>query len=73
MANNHFNYQNSSITETSRVTINSEQPVTAPAEQNESSHFVPEVKQIANGQQKNSKTCGNGEVDDMLNHESTDI
>ncbi|XP_035512026.1 calcitonin gene-related peptide type 1 receptor [Morone saxatilis] len=67
ITNNHFNYHNSSITETSRATINLEQPAAAPSV---NSHFV---QQKANGQQKNSKTCSNGEVDMINKLETTDI
>lgn len=67
---NHFN--NSSITETSRATINLEQP-SASSEQNENRPFMSNMQQKANGQQKNSKTCSNGEMDRLNKLETTDI
>ncbi|XP_044068840.1 calcitonin gene-related peptide type 1 receptor isoform X2 [Siniperca chuatsi] len=70
---NHFNYHtNSSITETSRATINLEQP-SAPSEQNKNSHFLFSMQQKANGQQTNSQTCHNGEVDMLNKLETTDV
>ncbi|XP_073326025.1 calcitonin gene-related peptide type 1 receptor isoform X2 [Pagrus major] len=63
--NSNFNYHSSSITETSRATINLEAPVPSPSEQNV--NFLP------NGKQKNSKTCSNGEVDVFSKLETTDI
>lgn len=73
IANNHFNYHtNSSITETSRATISLEQPG-APFEQEDNSHFLSNAQQDANRQQKNSKTCTNGEVDILNKSETTYI
>uniref|UniRef100_A0A8D2ZZX9 Calcitonin receptor n=2 Tax=Scophthalmus maximus TaxID=52904 RepID=A0A8D2ZZX9_SCOMX len=73
-SNNHFNYHtNSSITETSRATINLEQPAAAPSEQTDNSFSLSEVQPKANGQRKNANTCGNGEVDMLNNLETTDI
>ncbi|XP_054464853.1 calcitonin gene-related peptide type 1 receptor [Anoplopoma fimbria] len=70
-SNNHFNYHNnSSITENSRATICSEEPAAVPSEQTESSHFLSQVEQKANGQQT---TCSNGEVDMLNKMETTDI
>ncbi|XP_068589054.1 calcitonin gene-related peptide type 1 receptor isoform X1 [Cebidichthys violaceus] len=67
--NNHFNYHNnSSITETSRVTSCSEGPDAVPSEPKESSHFLSQER--ANGQQKE---CSNGEVDMLNKMETTDI
>lgn len=65
ITNNHFNYHSSSITETSRATISLEHP---DAEQN--SHVLFKERKNTNGQQKDSKTCSNGEVD-MLNKMET--
>lgn len=65
ITNNHFNYHSSSITETSRATISLEAPVPAPSGHNE--NF------LSNGEQKNSKTCSNGEVDVFSKLETTDI
>ncbi|KAE8293134.1 Calcitonin gene-related peptide type 1 receptor [Larimichthys crocea] len=67
ITNNHFNYHSSSITETSRATISLEHP-DAPSEQN--SHVLFKERKNTNGQQKDSKTCSNGEVD-MLNKMET--
>ncbi|XP_049437560.1 calcitonin gene-related peptide type 1 receptor [Epinephelus fuscoguttatus] len=68
---NNFSYHNnSSITETSRATISMEHPTAALSEQNEDSHFLSQVQQKANGQQK---TCSNGEVDMLYNSETTNI
>lgn len=70
ITNNHFNYHNSSITETSRATINLEQPPVAPPEHNENTSFL---QYNANGRQKNSGTCSNGEVDMPNKLETSDI
>lgn len=68
---NNFSYHNnSSITETSRATISMEHPTAALSERNEDSHFLSQVQQKANGQQK---TCSNGEVDMLYNSETTNI
>ncbi|KAG7239836.1 hypothetical protein INR49_030548 [Caranx melampygus] len=72
IANNLFNYHtNSSITETSRATINLEQPHAKPSEQN--NHFTSKVNQKANGEPKKSNSCSNGEVDMLNKMDTTDI
>ncbi|XP_028265516.1 calcitonin gene-related peptide type 1 receptor [Parambassis ranga] len=88
ITNNHFNYHtSSSITETSRATINLEQPAAATTTtatavaaaaapstvQKENSHFLSMVQQKANGQEKKSHTRTNGEVDMLNMLETTDI
>lgn len=70
---NHFNYHSSSITETSRATISLEPPAAAVSSgHKENSHFLSKAETNANGQQKKSQTCINGEVD-MLNKMETSI
>ncbi|XP_034731528.1 calcitonin gene-related peptide type 1 receptor isoform X1 [Etheostoma cragini] len=69
--NYHFNsHNNSSITETSRATISLEQPAASASERKESSHFLFQVPQKANGQQK---TCNNGKIDMLNQLETTNI
>lgn len=64
-------HHNSSITETSRVTICSEDSAAAvPSEPNEGSHFLPQEQQRTNGQQK---TDSNGEADAPNKMEITGI
>ncbi|XP_068453650.1 calcitonin gene-related peptide type 1 receptor-like [Clinocottus analis] len=63
-------HHNSSITETSRVTVCSEEPVSGHFVSNEGRHFLPEVQQRANGQQK---TCSNGEADPLNKMEITNV
>ncbi|XP_036958696.1 calcitonin gene-related peptide type 1 receptor isoform X1 [Acanthopagrus latus] len=65
ITNSHFNYHSSSITETSRATINLEAPVPAPPGHGE--NF------LSNGGQKNNKTCSNGDADVFSKLETTDI
>ncbi|XP_029362676.1 calcitonin gene-related peptide type 1 receptor isoform X2 [Echeneis naucrates] len=68
---NLFHYHtNSSITETSRATINLEHPVATPSEDN--NHFLSSVQKKVNGQQKNN-SCSNGETAMLNNMETTDI
>ncbi|KAM6981907.1 calcitonin gene-related peptide type 1 receptor [Tautogolabrus adspersus] len=63
ITNNHYSYHhNSSITETSRVNINLEQPADSPSTQHENSHAVSEEQQKSNG-----------EVDMLNKLETTDI
>lgn len=71
---NHFNYHSSSITETSRATVSLEPPAAAvPSGQKENSCFLSKVQPNANGQQKKSQTCINGEVDKLNKTEPTVI
>ncbi|XP_023262353.1 calcitonin gene-related peptide type 1 receptor-like [Seriola lalandi dorsalis] len=70
ISSNLFNYHtNSSITETSRATINLEKPAAAPSELN--NHFLSKLQEKANGQQ--NSTCSNGEADMLNKLETTDI
>lgn len=72
VTNNHFNYHtNSSITETSRMTISLEQPASPTSDPSE--NLLSTVKHNVNGQQKNSSTCKNGEVTMLNKMEDTDI
>ncbi|KAG8002903.1 Calcitonin receptor [Nibea albiflora] len=71
ITNNHFNYHSSSITETSRATISLEHPSDAPSEQN--SHVLFKEQKNTNGQQKDSKTCSNGEVYMLNKMEASNI
>lgn len=72
MASNSFNYHTNSTTETSRATISLEQPA-APFKQSESSRFLSSAEQTDSGQEKNCRTCGNGEVDPLNKLEMTRI
>ncbi|XP_071331582.1 calcitonin gene-related peptide type 1 receptor isoform X2 [Trachinotus anak] len=63
-------HNNSSITETSRATINLEQPVAAPSEQN--NHFLS-YHEKDNGEQKNNNICSNGEAEIFNKPETTYI
>ncbi|KAM7410874.1 hypothetical protein PAMA_021033 [Pampus argenteus] len=73
ISNHHFNYHNnSSITETSRATINLEQHG-ALFEQEANNHVLSNLHQDANGQQKKSKACSNGVADMLSKMETTDI
>lgn len=72
MTNNHFNsHNNSSITETSRATINLEPQVAAAIDRKENS-FPLSLHQETNGQKKNSSSCSNGGVEKLNKVESTD-
>lgn len=72
IASNLFNYHtNSSITETSRATISLEQPHARPSEQN--NHFTSKAHQKANGGEKRSNSCSNGEVAMLTKRETSDI
>uniref|UniRef100_A0A7N6B2W2 Calcitonin receptor n=1 Tax=Anabas testudineus TaxID=64144 RepID=A0A7N6B2W2_ANATE len=72
VTNNHFNYHtNSSITETSRMTISLEQPASPTSDPSE--NLLSTVKHNVNGQQNNSSTCKNGEVTMLNKMEDTDI
>ncbi|KAM6924928.1 calcitonin gene-related peptide type 1 receptor-like [Xenentodon cancila] len=64
MTNSHFNYHtNSSIVETSRAVISLEQPAaTTSLEQTKNSNLVSVAQQKANGQEKTSKACTNGQM-----------
>ncbi|XP_062247343.1 calcitonin gene-related peptide type 1 receptor [Platichthys flesus] len=74
ITNNHFNSQtNSSIIETSRATIGLEQPSASTSYQNECSLALTKLHQRANGQNKNSNTSSNGEVEMLNNPVTTDI
>uniref|UniRef100_I3JRS7 Calcitonin gene-related peptide type 1 receptor n=1 Tax=Oreochromis niloticus TaxID=8128 RepID=I3JRS7_ORENI len=67
LTNSPFNYHtNSSITETSRITMNSETPANAPSEKKDSISVVPE-----NASRKKSNACTNGEIGNIL--ETTQI
>ncbi|XP_063320229.1 calcitonin gene-related peptide type 1 receptor [Pelmatolapia mariae] len=67
LTNNHFNYHtNSSITETSRVTMNVEPPANAPSEKKDSISVVPQ-----DASREKSNACTNGEISNML--ETTQI